>query len=204
MDNLKRSYSERKAEIGKRISEFRAVGRASDDRIFLEMAFCLCTPQSKAKACWEAVSKLAEKGILQRGSRAEVRKGLIGVRFANNKSSYITNARENFPEIIKFKELKNPLEMREFLVKNVKGLGWKEASHFLRNLGYGKDMAILDRHILRNLLRLKVIPEIPKSISKKRYIEIENKMGKFSQKIEISLQELDMLFWSLETEEVFK
>ena len=204
MDNLKRSYSERKAEIGGRISEFEAVGKGPDDRIFLELAFCLCTPQSKAKVCWEAVSKLAGKGILRRGSRAEIRKGLIGVRFANNKSGYIVEARGNFQEIIKFRELNNPLEMREFLVENVKGLGWKEASHFLRNVGYGKDIAILDRHILRNLLRFKVIPEIPRSISKRRYIEIENKMKKFSQNIGIPLQELDLLFWSLETEEVFK
>ena len=204
MDNLKRPYSERKTEIGGRISEFEAVGKGPDDRIFLELTFCLCTPQSKAKACWEAVSKLAGKGILRRGSRAEIRKGLIGVRFANNKSGYIVEARGNFQEIIKFRELNNPLEMREFLVENVKGLGWKEASHFLRNVGYGKDIAILDRHILRNLLRFKVILEIPRSISKRRYIEIENKMKKFSQNIGIPLQELDLLFWSLETEEVFK
>ncbi|MBU4202191.1 MAG: N-glycosylase/DNA lyase [Candidatus Altiarchaeales archaeon] len=204
MDNLKRPYSERKTEIGGRISEFEAVGKGPDDRIFLELTFCLCTPQSKAKACWEAVSKLAGKGILRRGSRAEIRKGLIGVRFANNKSDYIVEARGNFQEIIKFRELNNPLEMREFLVENVKGLGWKEASHFLRNVGYGKDIAILDRHILRNLLRFKVILEIPRSISKRRYIEIENKMKKFSQNIGIPLQELDLLFWSLETEEVFK
>jgi len=204
MDNLKRSYSERKAEIGGRISEFGTVGRGPDGRIFLELAFCLCTPQSKANTCWEAVSKLAEKGILQGGSRAEIRKGLIGVRFANNKSGYIVEARGNFPEIIKFKELKNPLEMREFLVKNVKGLGWKEASHFLRNVGYGKDMAILDRHILRNLVRFKVIPEIPRSISKGRYLEIENKMRNFSQKVGLPMQELDMLLWALETGEVFK
>ena len=204
MDNLKRPYSERKTEIGGRISEFEAVGKGPDDRIFLELTFCLCTPQSKAKACWEAVSKLAEKGILRRGSRAEIRKGLIGVRFANNKSGYIVEARGNFQEIIKFRELNNPLEMREFLVENVKGLGWKEASHFLRNVGYGKDIAILDRHILRNLLRFKVILEIPRSISKRKYIEIENKMKKFSQNIGIPLQELDLLFWSLETEEVFK
>lgn len=204
MDDLKRSYSERKAEIGERISEFSAVGRASDDRIFLEMAFCLCTPQSKAKVCWEAVSRMAENGILYKGDIRGIRKNLKGVRFANNKSKYIVEARENFPEIIKFKELKNPPEMREFLVKNVKGLGWKEASHFLRNIGYGKDIAILDRHILRNLLRFRVISEIPRSISKGKYLEIENKMRNFSHKVGIPMHELDMLFWSLETGEVFK
>lgn len=204
MDNLKRSYSERKAKIREGVSEFESVGKGSDERLFLELAFCLCTPQSKAKACWEAVRKLAEKGTLHGGTRAEIMRGLSGVRFANNKSSYIINARDNFSKINKFKNLNGPFEMREFLVKNVKGLGWKEASHFLRNVGYGGDIAILDRHILRNLLRFKVIPEIPKSISKEKYLNIENKMIKFSQRVGIPLQELDMLFWSLETGEVFK
>jgi len=40
--------------------------------------------------------------------------------------------------------------MPEWLVKNLTGLGYKEAGHFLRNIGSGK-IAILDRHILRNL-----------------------------------------------------
>ncbi len=204
MDNLRRSYSERKAEIRKRILEFVAAGKGSDKRLFLELAFCLCTPQSKAKVCWESISRMAKKGVLYRDDEKEIQKALIGVRFAGNKSRYIVAARENLPLIMEFKNAGSPLMMREFLVKNVKGIGWKEASHFLRNIGYGEDIAILDRHILRNLLRLKIIPEIPESLSGGKYLNIENKMRKFSRRIGIPMQELDMLFWSLETGEVFK
>jgi len=80
----------------------------------------------------------------------------------------------------------------------------KEASHFLRNIGLGKDLAILDRHILKNLKEYGVINEIPKSITKKVYIAIEDKMREFSKRINIPMDELDLLFWSKETGIIFK
>ena len=86
------------------------------------------------------------------------------------------------------KSIKNSRELRDFLVKNVKGYGYKEASHFLRNIGY-KNLAILDRHILKNLLKYKVISEIPKSLTPKKYFEIENKFLDFSEKIKTKLLE---------------
>jgi len=53
----------------------------------------------------------------------------------------------------------NPEATREFLVKEVKGVGYKESSHYLRNIGY-RNLAILDRHILNNLKNLNVIKEV--------------------------------------------
>ncbi len=86
----------------------------------------------------------------------------------------------------------------------MKGLGYKEASHFLRNIGLGFDLAILDRHIMRNLLKYGVIDKIPECITKKCYLSLENEMKKFSDKIDIPLADLDLLFWSEETGEIFK
>ncbi len=88
-------------------------------------------------------------------------------------------------------------------MQNVKGLGYKESSHFLRNIGY-KNLAILDRHILKNLKDLRVIRYIPKSLNKNKYLEIEDKFQNFSKRINISMDELDLLFWSIETGEVFR
>jgi N-glycosylase/DNA lyase len=96
-----------------------------------------------------------------------------------------------------------PTEKREYLVKNVKGLGLKEASHFLRNIGHN-NLAILDRHILKNLHKLGVIEEVPRSLTKKAYLDIEEKFKRFSKKIGITMDELDLLFWSMETGKVFK
>lgn len=108
-------------------------------------------------------------------------------------------------EIKKFLiQTKNIHHLREWLAKSIKGLGLKEASHFLRNVGLGDNLAILDRHILRNLKKYKVIKEIPESLSKKLYYEIEKKMINFSKKIKIPMQHLDMVFWYIANKEIFK
>jgi len=93
---------------------------------------------------------------------------------------------------------------REWLVANIKGLGYKEASHFLRNIGLGGDLAILDRHILKNLALLGVIDEVPASPGRKMYLEIEKKMTRFSNEVNIPMAHLDLLLWYKEAGEVFK
>jgi N-glycosylase/DNA lyase len=94
--------------------------------------------------------------------------------------------------------------MREFLVKNIRGLGYKEASHFLRNIGHGKNFAILDRHILKNLKILGIIDVVPKSLARNHYLDIEDKMALFSNRIEIPLSHLDFVLWYKEAGIVFK
>ena len=83
-------------------------------------------------------------------------------------------------------------------------MGWKEASHFLRNIGRGKDVAILDRHILRKMRDLNIINQIPDRISKKSYLEMEEKLKAFSGKIKISMDQLDLLLWYSAKGEIFK
>ncbi|HJW96709.1 MAG TPA: N-glycosylase/DNA lyase [archaeon] len=209
--DLQKSYRSRKRKIRQRLLEFQAVWNGPDERIFAELAFCFCTPQSKAQSCWSAVSELQTSGLLYSGSLPEIRKTLHKkVRFHNNKSGYILHARDLFTEngrlAIKKRllELGTPYDMREWIVENVKGIGYKEASHFLRNIGLGQGIAILDRHILRNLQRHGAIKELPKSLTPKKYKEIESRMLEFSASIGIPMDELDLLFWSEETGEVFK
>ncbi len=211
IESLQKSYSERKEMIRNRLEYFKSVINEDDKRIFAELCFCLLTPQSKARICDAAIQNLVKTGLLYNGSESEIKDYLIGVRFNNNKARYIVEAREFFSDEngkIKIKEKlpknKNSTELREWLADNVKGYGLKESAHFLRNIGIYDDLTILDRHILKNLHRHGVISELPISLSKKQYLEIEEKMKKFSQEIGISLEELDLLFWSEETGEVFK
>ena len=84
------------------------------------------------------------------------------------------------------------------------GVGLKEANHVLRNLGFGENIAILDRHILRNLKALNVINEIPKTITEKKYYEIEEKMKEYSKFSKIKMDELDLVLWYKEAGEIFK
>jgi N-glycosylase/DNA lyase len=208
--NLDEIYNKKKSAIEKRLGEFKQMMNANDNDIFAELCFCLLTPQSKAKTCWRAIESLKKNGLLYNGNVNEIKKHLTGVRFHNNKANYIMNARKMFTEngkiVIKEKlfGMKNVFEMRDFLVKNVKGLGMKEASHFLRNIGLFDDIAILDRHILKNLKKYSVIKEIPKSLTVKKYLEIEEKMIKFCDNKCIPMPYLDLIFWSEEAGEIFK
>jgi len=204
-------YSSIKDGIEARLNEFSEIWQnETDENLFSELAFCLLTPQSKAKMCWGSICTLKEKDVLINGGEEEVIDCLYGVRFKYKKAKYIVEVRELFKvdgKITLRKEIEkygSPYEIREWLVENVKGMGHKEASHFLRNIGKGKDLAILDRHILKNLVLIGVIEKIPDSIPPKKYIEIENIVREFSKEIEIPLDHLDIVLWYKETREIFK
>lgn len=195
-------YKRKKQEIRKMLSGFSGLGK---EGILKELVFCLCTPQSKALYCWEAVEELFEIRRLFK-SHKEIEKILRknGVRFPKKKSLYIVSAIKKFETIKQLLETKNNRKIRELLVKNIKGLGYKEASHFLRNIGYGKNIAILDRHILKNLKQLGVIETIPEALNPREYLEIEERMKQFCKELGIPMEEMDMLLWAKETGFVFK
>jgi len=196
-------YASKKADIKKRLEELDKVKYESNERIFAELCFCLCTPQTRALSANKAIKELQEKGILFTGDTKEIAPVLekTGVRFHNNKANFIVSARNQFSRAgqMKIKGMLNTDDitgLRNWLADNVKGLGMKEASHFLRNIGYGSDIAIIDRHILTSALNHKIIKEIPESISKQRYLELEQQLKRFAALQRISLQELDMVWWS--------
>jgi len=208
--SLRKLHRKNAGAIKARLSEFSAVGKDSERRIMAELCFCLCTPQTKAKAAWyKAVLPLMESGRLydcEKPALADFLAG-TGVRFHNTKAGNIALARKMFAANGLRKKIcscSDPTALRNALAEEVRGLGMKEASHFLRNVGLGRDLAILDRHILRNLVRLGVIVTMPKTLTKKRYLEIEAAMRRFSKEISIPMDELDMLLWMKETGELFK
>ena len=208
----KELYPPVKNKIISRLNEFKRIwNRGNEEDIFAELVFCLLTPQSKARSCYDAVGCLLERDLLLKGNKSQIAKELRGkVRFHNTKAKHIVEARKIFSERGKLSlkkmlvQFNDPKEAREWLVENIKGLGFKEASHFLRNIGKGENLAILDRHILKNLELLEVINEIPTSLSKKKYLEIEKRMKDFAENVKIPMSHLDLLFWYKETGEVFK
>jgi N-glycosylase/DNA lyase len=205
---LKDLYDPIKGQIDARLGDFRQIWeKANDEELFCELVFCLLTPQSKAKTCWKAVQRLNRKCMISEGEPCQIQEELFGVRFNRRKAEYICLAKKTFSSRslrTTLKELNSPREAREWLVENVLGLGYKEASHFLRNIGLGEDLAILDRHILKNLMLLGVIREVPTSLSRKTYLEIERKMTAFSEEAGIPMSKLDLLLWYKEAGEVFK
>jgi len=208
IEELAKLYLPIKPQIESRLQDFSRIWKeASEEELFRELVFCLLTPQSKARTCWRAVERLERKCMIREAGPEEITRELVGVRFNLRKGEYICLARSRFSSCSLRDTLagfSDAFAAREWLVANIKGLGYKEASHFLRNIGLGGDLAILDRHILKNLALLGVIEEVPASPSKKMYLEIEKKMIDFSREAKIPMSHLDLLLWYKEAGEVFK
>src|SRR5438552_19170655 len=95
--SLQALYQERKEAIQKRLAEFRQVMQWKDEEVFAELCFCLLTPQSSAKVCWEAVTALKKKQtLLLKGQPSELEPLLKSVRFSDSKAKYIVEARDMF------------------------------------------------------------------------------------------------------------
>jgi len=208
---IKRIYFHKRDDINLRLKDFKRIWKeGSEEEIFIELVFCILTPQSKAKLCWLAVKNMSDKNLLLKGNKNRIAEELNIARFKNKKAEYIVEARKLFSSKgrifikSKLKQFSDAYTAREWLVGNVKGISYKEASHFLRNIGLGENLAILDRHILKNLKSLGVIQKIPDSLSRSMYYDIERRMEKFSEKINIPVSHLDLAMWHKETGEVFK
>ncbi len=204
LEEMIKNYETRKDAIRKRLQEFSEVPQSE---YFYELAYCLLTPQSSAAHAEKVIEALKKANFINSDIEPAsfLRKKESYIRFHNVKSGYLKLLKIQFPEISKkIMDETSSIEKREWLVKNVKGFGYKEASHFLRNIGKNDGLAILDRHILRTLKNLDIIQKIPTSISKKNYIKIEDRFKKFSTNIGIKLDELDLVFWSIQTGEIRK
>ena len=194
-------------KIEQRLDEFSSFGSKSSKEWFSELCFCLLTANSKAKTALAIQAQLGPHGFCN-ATHEDVRRCIIDNkhRFHNNKASFIIEARQYLDIKEKVQGLiKDNGEQgaREWLVKNIKGLGLKEASHFLRNTG-AQDLAIVDRHIMNLMVENKMLKEKPKSVARKSYFEIECTLRDLASKLNMSLAELDMYMWYMKTGEVLK
>lgn len=191
--------------IDSRNKEFEKVGSSGSDRIFNELCFCFMTANFSAHGGIKIQNAMGN-GFLNL-SEEDLAKKLaeLGHRFPNARAKYVVEARSKKEDLVNLlKEIDDDLILREWVVKNIKGVGMKEASHFLRNIGY-KNLAIIDFHIIDLLAKHKLIdPPKNKSISPKKYIEIENVLREISKKTGLHLGELDLYLWYLETGKILK
>ncbi len=202
INQLKEEHKKKELIIKNRLNDFKSI---KEDEYFYELCFCLLTPQTNAKMADRAIQQLKARKFHENNFNPVLY--LEGIRFLNNKSRYLLEAKEKLDLIKeKLKILKDdPIQLRLWLIENIKGMNYKESGHFIRNIGLSNNgISILDRHILKNLHKLNVISEIPNPLTKKQYLEIEQKFLNFSKEVNIPIDELDLLFWSMETGEVFK
>jgi len=211
IDRILEAHEERRDEIKQRLSEFESVwNEASDDRLWEEMVFCFFTGGCSAKMGMRSIE--AVRPFLENGSQPEIASALTGVhRYPNARARYVYASRSFLKEHCNLELRKKlegfdcSLERRDWLVreKGIKGLGYKEASHFLRNIGL-KGYAILDKHVLKCLAELKIIDSPKPPNTRSRYLTVEDKLRDLTETTKIDFDEMDLVLWSMKTGQILK
>ena len=206
VDSLRRSKV-----ISRRIKEFERLGKYGettfDFRPFLdlkfkatsetELAFCISTANSSALSGLKFQKSL--EGLSLNDLSVEEIERLMresGVRFASRKAEYIKIAIDKFDVVERAVKLDDFSARRELL--KLKGLGMKESSHFLRNVGR-KNLAIVDRHVLRWLEGEGYKFKLPKD-----YTKAEEVLRRIAKEKRLTLAELDLIIWFEMTGKVLK
>ena len=150
--------------------------------------------------------------LLGGGSQEEIAGALQSRhRYPNARADYVVTTREFLRANCemrlgqKLESFRDPHARRDWLARErgIKGLGYKESSHFLRNVGFS-GYGILDKHILRSLAELGVIASPVPPTTRARYLETEEKLKGFARDIRIDFDELDLVLWSMKTGEILK
>ncbi|RMF06130.1 N-glycosylase/DNA lyase [Candidatus Woesearchaeota archaeon] len=199
-------------QIRLRMREFERVRNSPSDRWFSELCFCILTANSKAETAISIQNSLGTRGFTD-SAQEEIARAIKSHkhRFHNVKAGYIIEARKHrdiksrIMQIIASErdEMEGAKKARDWLVENVKGLGMKEASHFLRNVGFPY-LAVLDRHILRFIKQQGMVKEVPKTISRKEYLKLESILESACNQTGMNQGELDFYMWFLMTGRVLK
>jgi N-glycosylase/DNA lyase len=211
IEKIKAAHLERRGEIERRLAEFQNIRKSgTDERLWEEMVFCFFTGGCSARMGIRSVE--AVRPLLLAGNHAELSQALVGRhRYPNARAGYIVASREFLQQHCGLR-LREKLEgfdddaaRRDWLVKEkrVKGLGYKEASHYLRNIGY-RGYAILDKHILRSLAELEIIDDPQPPNTRVKYLATEEKLKNLATQTEIDFDELDLVLWSMKTGEILK
>ena len=211
VEEIRAAHRARRPEIRARLAEFAAVWRtAADERLWEELVFCIFTAGASARMGLRSIE--AVRPLLARGTREELAGALQSRhRYPRSRSGYIVVTREYLEGDCRMRlrerlsSFGDPVERRDWLAKSrgIKGLGYKESSHFLRNVGL-RGYAILDKHILRCLFEVGVLDSPQPPATRARYLATEQRLRDFARDVRIDFDELDLVLWSMKTGEILK
>ncbi|MBN1544017.1 N-glycosylase/DNA lyase [Candidatus Woesearchaeota archaeon] len=189
--------------VEQRKREFKGMRKKDSSELFKELCFCILTANYTAEGGLLIQKEVGDGFLTLSEKQLAVRLKKLGHRFPNTRAKYIAEARKHAAGLKKkLSSFSSSTDARSWLVKNVKGLGMKEASHLLRNIGHD-DVAIVDFHIVDFLVDCGVV-ERPKTMTPRRYAEIEEKLKRIGKCAGMSMAELDLYMWYCETGKVLK
>lgn len=175
----------------------------------LELVACILGSQVRYEAANKALAQLEDIGLIDddrwidpidEAFEGEVYDQLSqGYRFPRARARQLAGARNALASKRLGKRLgeaSDPRSMRERLVDGIPGLGPKQASMFLRNIGWSYELAILDTHVLRFMAMKKLLPSSTANVSTVRSYERTERIAiTYANAIGYQVGYLDWAIW---------
>ncbi len=194
--------SDFRLEVEKKKLEFSAFKGKSGEEIFFELCYCFLTANTSAELGIRMQESLGLEPFIHDSAESLTRRLKDArYRFYNMRGRFISQSRWIIYELPVIVNHPDPWFKREFLVEKLKGIGYKEASHFLRNTG-SFEYAILDKHIVRMLDP--AFSKSGKALDKKRYYLIERKFRGIAENMGLEPGILDLYMWKIATNKLIK
>ena len=189
--------------IKERVRQFENKRTQSIEENFKDLCFCIMTANCSAEKCLEIYETIDDGFLYLSEEELSLKFRELGYRFPKKRAEYIIEARNSMDilETLLSSNLEAKL-LREQLVRHFRGIGYKEGSHFLRNIGF-KNLAIIDFHVIDLLVKYNLISR-PNTLTRNRYMEIEEICEKIAAELNLTLAELDFYFLYLEIKKILR
>lgn len=207
VEDLRAYHNRIRPFVLRRLDEFRETWEKGDEAVFEELVFCILTAGASALMGLKGVEAL--RPVLWTATADEIAQRIHFHLYPSARAQYIVAAREVVRNEMSgrlkawVESWQGHLTRRDACVQKFKGIGYKEASHFLRNIGF-RGYAILDKHILRSLHTFGVIDSDRPPSTRSRYLAIEQRYIDFADQVGIDPDELDLTLWASRTGMIVK
>ncbi len=195
-----------------------AAGLKSEPHLRYRLLTCILSSQVSWEMAVAAANRMRMQGLLSQGSPTpedleprvvesllrplRTNTGVRRYRFPNVRARQVawTLVHLNTPQHRMFlsglcSEKTNAAEARLRLVTAMYGVGPKQASMFLRDVGASNDLAIIDRHVLRYMCAVGMTSSPPPVASIGAYERVEATLRRYADRLGYSLGCLDTALW---------
>ena len=193
--------------------------KLNEETLWEELICCILSSQVSYEVAQAATFELVKSGLIgltpnfsnfrkfEEDVRALLQKPLrvrdrnIRYRFPNVRAQQIVQVHKTVSKLggslskIVY-EVKQPQELRDYLIEILPGIGPKQASMFLRNIGISYDLAILDRHVLNYMHATNIVTNAgARSFGKREYLSTEMKLLKYAEELGYPVGCVDWAIW---------
>ena len=206
---------------GQGATQIRDWRRLSESRLWEELCLCILSSRTRFDAAAEALARLSRLGLLVRlrrepdlvsyvdiasvlRSKKRRQQKVPGIPFWRTRARQLVKAARLFYGGEKdglrsfLSRFRDSEAARSQLVQDVPGLGMKQASHFLQNVNFSRDLAVIDTHLVRFLREELMITAMgPGGVTPGAYARLEWRIQRIAAANGLDMRLLDRVIWSM-------